>query len=320
MREVDPSCRCLAILLTAVALGPGIAAAAVAAESLAGSRPHVVLVMTDDQGYAPIGRHGHPWIRTPHLDALYDRSTRFDRFLVSPTCSPTRAALLTGRYPEQNGVTHTHSERERLSPDSVTLAEVLAAAGYRCGIFGKWHLGDEDEYQPGARGFEESFIHGAGGIGQAYDNSCADAPGNRYFDPLIRHNGRFVQTEGFCTDVFVSAAIGWMNQHHDGDQPLFVYIPTNAPHSPYHAPQDFKQRFLDVGFSEDQAGFYGMIENIDGNMGRPLMVNEGVPMSPHRPYHVAYEAQLRDGGIPAWDAPELPAGIAPAPVPPTNTH
>jgi arylsulfatase A-like enzyme len=149
------------------------------AMDLKGTRPNIVLVITDDQGYAPVGRHGHPWLQTPHMDDLFDKSLRFSRFLVSPTCSPTRSALMTGRHAMKNGVTHTILERERLTLDVTTLPQVLASASYQSGIFGKWHLGDEEPYQPHKRGFTEAFIHGAGGIGQAYNCSCADTPKNR---------------------------------------------------------------------------------------------------------------------------------------------
>jgi arylsulfatase len=240
----------------------------VAAQTLAGSRPNIVLIITDDQGYALIGRHGHPWIRTPHLDRLHDTSLRFNRFLVSPTCSPTRSALMTGRHPMKNGVTHTILERERMSLDAVTLPQVLKTAGYATGIFGKWHLGDEEPYQPHRRGFDEAFIHGAGGIGQAYECSCADAPNNHYFDPVIRQNGTFVKTEGFCTDVFFTAALGWMRQCQAQRMPFFAYVATNAPHFPYVAPAEYTKRFTDMGFGPEQAAFYGMIENIDDNVGR----------------------------------------------------
>ncbi|MEM7011835.1 MAG: arylsulfatase [Verrucomicrobiota bacterium] len=234
---------------------------------LAGSRPNIILLITDDQGYAPVGKHGHPWIKTPNLDKLYDQSTRFTRFLVSPTCSPTRAAIMTGRHPMKNGVTHTILERERMTLNAVTLPEVLKEAGYTTGIFGKWHLGDEDPYQPHNRGFDEAFIHGAGGIGQAYDCSCADAPGNKYFDPVIRHNGSFVKTKGYCTDLFYTAGLGWIKDVKDKEAPFFAYITTNAPHGPFIAPPENEKRFTDLGFSEKTAGFYGMIENIDENVG-----------------------------------------------------
>jgi arylsulfatase len=230
--------------------------------------PSIVLIITDDQGYPVIGRHGHPWIQTPHLDALYDTSTRFSRFLVSPTCSPTRSALMTGRHSMRNGITHTILERERLALDAVTLPQVLRTAGYSTGIFGKWHLGDEEAWQPHQRGFDEVFIHGAGGIGQAYDCSCADVPDNSYFNPIVRHNTVFRQTDGFCTDVFFTAAMDWMSSRAAVKEPFFAYIAPNAPHGPWLAPPAWKQRFLNAGFTQEQAGFYGMIENIDANIGR----------------------------------------------------
>jgi arylsulfatase A-like enzyme len=111
---------------------------------LAGSRPNIVLVMTDDQGYAPVGEHGHPWIVTPNMDRMHAEGTRFERFLVSPTCSPTRSSLMSGRHPLKNGITHTILERERMALSTVTIAQVLKGAGYSTGIFGKWHLGDEE--------------------------------------------------------------------------------------------------------------------------------------------------------------------------------
>jgi arylsulfatase len=228
--------------------------------------PNIVLIITDDQGYPPLARHGHPWLKTPHMDRLHDLSTRFTRFLVSPTCSPTRSALMTGRHSMRNGITHTILERERLTLDAVTLPQVLKKVGYTTGIFGKWHLGDEEPYQPHNRGFDEAFIHGAGGIGQAYACSCADAPENSYFDPVIRYNGQFVKTHGFCTDVFFSAAASWISKSAEKKQPFFAYIAPNAPHGPYLAPEESKKRFLECGFGEEQAAYYGMIENIDDNV------------------------------------------------------
>lgn len=177
---------------------------------------------------------------------------------------------MSGRHEFRNGVTHTILERERLALSTVTIAEVLKDAGYATGIFGKWHLGDEDEYQPGRRGFDEVFIHGAGGIGQAYPCSCADAPPNqqhRYFDPVIRHNGQFVKTQGFCTDVFFQQALGWLNEQRRTNRPFFAYVTPNAPHGPMIAPDEYKQPFLDAGFDNETAGRYGMIANIDDNLG-----------------------------------------------------
>lgn len=232
-----------------------------------GTQPNIILVITDDQGYGPIRKHGNPWIQTPSLDKLHGQSTRFERFLVSPTCSPTRAALMSGRHPMKNGVTHTILERERMALNTVTLPQVLSKVGYVSGIFGKWHLGDEEPYQPHKRGFDEVFIHGAGGIGQAFKCSCADVPGNKYFNPTIRSNGSFVKTKGYCTDLFFTAGLAWINKMKDEENPFFAYITTNAPHGPFIAPPENTKRFTDLGFSEKDAGFYGMIENIDENIG-----------------------------------------------------
>ena len=234
---------------------------------LKGSKPNIIVMITDDQGYGPVGKHGHPWIETPNLDKLHDTSTRFNRFLVSPTCAPTRSAMMTGRHPMKNGVTHTILERERMTLDATILPQVLKTVGYTSGIFGKWHLGDEKEYQPDQRGFDEAFIHGAGGIGQAYNCSCADAPGNKYFNPVIRHNGKFVKTDGYCTNLFFTSALGWIKKVKDQDAPFFAYITTNAPHGPFIAPPSNTKKFTDLGFEGKTAGFYGMIENIDENVG-----------------------------------------------------
>jgi arylsulfatase len=236
--------------------------------SPAAGRPNIVLVITDDQGYGELSCHGNPILKTPHLDRLHAQSVRFTDFHVSPTCAPTRAALMTGRHEFRSGVTHTIYERERLSLGATTIVQVLKDAGYATGIFGKWHLGDEEAYQPENRGFDEVFIHGAGGIGQTYPGSCGDAPGNSYFDPAILHNGTFVETEGFCTDVFFDRALDWIGVQSRKSGPFFAYISTNAPHSPYVCPEAYQRPYLDAGLSSADAAYYGMIANIDDNVGR----------------------------------------------------
>ena len=227
-------------------------------------KPNVILVMTDDQGYGDLGCHGHPFIKTPNLDKLYSQSTRFTDFHVSPTCAPTRSALMSGRAPFKNGVTHTILERERMALSAKTVAEVLKTAGYTTGIFGKWHLGDADEYQPDRRGFDEVFIHGAGGIGQSYPGTQGAVPGNDYFDPVIKHNNTFVKTKGYCTDVFFQQALTWIKK--SKDRPFFAYIPTNAPHGPYIVAEQYKNLYKDK-CDDRPAAFLGMITNIDENMG-----------------------------------------------------
>lgn len=234
----------------------------------AAAQPNIIFLITDDQGYGDISAHGNPVLKTPHLDALRAQSVRFTDFQVSPTCAPTRSALMTGRHEFKNGVTHTILERERMTLKATTLAEVLKSAGYTTGIFGKWHLGDEAEYQPGRRGFDEVFIHGGGGIGQTYPGSCGDAPGNTYFDPAILHNGTFEKTKGFCTDVFYAQATKWIEGVKARGGPFFAYISTNAPHAPYTARPEDAALYRGKAPDEATANFFGMLHNIDENIGR----------------------------------------------------
>jgi len=236
---------------------------------LAGGRPHIVILLTDDQGYGDVSCHGHPVLRTPNLDRLHGEGVRFTDFHVSPTCAPTRSALLTGRHEFRNGVTHTILERERLAPGAVTLADALRGAGYRTGIFGKWHLGDEAAYRPDRRGFDETFIHGAGGVGQTYPGSCGDAPGNTYFDPVILHNGVFEKTQGYCTDVFFAEAMRWMEAV-AGQGPSFTWIACNAPHVPLQVRPEDEARYAGKVANTNAAKFLGMVANIDDNVGRLL--------------------------------------------------
>jgi len=238
---------------------------------LAGSRPNIIFIMPDDQGYGEIARHGNDIIQTPHLDRLHDLSLRFTDYHVSPTCSPTRSSLMSGKHEFKNGVTHTLFERERMALSTVTIAQVLQESGYSTGIFGKWHLGDEDEYQPERRGFDEVFIHGGGGIGQTFPGSCGDAPNNHYFNPAILHNGGFLRTNGYCTDVFFAQATQWIDAQRKTGKPFFAYITPNAPHDPFHSPQDKLKLYLDnPKLTADEKAFYGMISNIDDNVGRLL--------------------------------------------------
>ncbi len=258
-----------ALLLT---LAP-IAALAAEAKSLKGTRPNIILVMTDDQGMGDLSCMGNKVLKTPNIDKFYELSTRFADFHVSPTCSPSRAAIMSGRHEFCSGVTHTIYERERMALSITTLPQVLRSAGYETGIFGKWHLGDEDAYQPYNRGFSEVFIHGAGGIGQNHrKTTCVDFPPNlegegKYFDNAILHNDTIVMTKGFCTDVFFQAALGWMKKQYDSRTPFFAYITPNAPHGPLIAPEKYKKRFEDLGWDDNTAARYGMIENIDDNFG-----------------------------------------------------
>ncbi len=254
------------ILLSLLILWTGCALEA--ADGLAGRKPNIVFILTDDQGYGDLSCHGNPVLKTPNIDRLHAEGARFTDFHVSPTCAPTRSALLTGRHEFRNGVTHTIYERERLTLDAVTLPQVLKRAGYRTGIFGKWHLGDEPDRWPDKRGFDEVLIHGAGGIGQSYPGSCGDAPGNTYFSPYLLHNAKFEKSNGYCTDVFFDAALRWMEQAKDSG-PFYCHLATNAPHAPLQVKPEDEARYAGK-VSEPAAKFFGMIANIDDYVGRLL--------------------------------------------------
>jgi arylsulfatase A-like enzyme len=232
-------------------------------------KPNIILVMPDDAGMGDYSCFGSPIIRTPSVDAFKKTAITFTQFHVSPTCSPTRSALMTGNHEFRNGVTHTIHERERLRLDAVTLPQILKSAGYTTGIFGKWHLGDEAEYQPEKRGFDEVYIHGAGGIGQSYPGSCGDAPGNSNINPTLMHNGKFVKTEGYCTDLYFDQAARWIESTRAKDKPFFAYITPNAPHTPHVVPEKYYAHHVDKA-GLGLARFYGMIENIDANFGKLL--------------------------------------------------
>ncbi|HID07217.1 MAG TPA: N-acetylgalactosamine 6-sulfate sulfatase, partial [Armatimonadetes bacterium] len=220
-------------------------------------------MITDDQGYGDLGCHGNPVIQTPNLDWLHAHSTRLTNFHVDPLCSPTRAALMTGRYSCRVGVWATILGRSLLRREEATMADIFAANGYRTGIFGKWHLGDNYPFRPQDRGFQEVLVHGGGGIGQT-----PDFWGNDYFDDTYWHNGRPEAFKGYCTDVFFDAALKFIEANRD--HPFFAYIATNAPHSPFHVPEKYAEPYLKMGVPQHRARFYGMITNIDENVGRLL--------------------------------------------------
>jgi len=226
-----------------------------------GRRPNVILVMTDDQGYGDLACLGNKIIKTPTLDRLYKQSVRLRNFHVGPTCAPTRSSLMTGRYCNRTGVWHTIGGRSLLRKDEVTMAEVFKEGGYRTGIFGKWHLGDNYPFRPADRGFEEVLVHGGGGVGQT-----PDYWGNHYFDDTYWHNGAATKYEGYCTDVWFDGALKFIEKNKK--DPFFCYLATNAAHSPYHVAKKYSQMYS--GKDVPNANFYGMITNIDENMDRLL--------------------------------------------------
>ena len=227
----------------------------------AAEKPNVILVMTDDQGYGDVGAHGNSMIRTPNLDKLYGQSLRLTNYHVDPTCSPTRSALMTGRYSSRTGVWHTIMGRSIMAADETTIAEVFADAGYRCGMTGKWHLGDCYPFRPMEQGFHEELRHGGGGIGQT-----PDYWDNDYFDDTYWLNGKTKKHAGYCTDRFFDWGIDFAARHKE--KPFFLYIATNVPHGPLNVDDKYVAPYRKKGVTENMAKFYGMIENFDENMGR----------------------------------------------------
>ena len=215
-------------------------------------RPNVILVITDDQGYGDLGCTGHPWLKTPRIDAFHDDAVRLTDFHVSPLCTPTRGALMTGRRPVRNGAWATCWGRSILRKSETTMADVFGAAGYRTAMFGKWHLGDNYPYRPQDRGFRHVVAHKGGGVGQT-----PDFWGNNYFDDTYFHNGAPVEHAGYCTDVWFNEAIRFIEGCAGGQSggvqsgggeagsnaPFFVYLSTNAPHTPYLVSEEFARPY-----------------------------------------------------------------------------
>lgn len=225
------------------------------------SKPNVILIMTDDHGYGDIAAHGHPHLKTPNMDRLRLESVRLEDFHVDPTCSPTRSALMTGRYSARVGVWHTTMSRYMLREDETTAAQLFHAAGYRTGIFGKWHLGDNFPYAPRFRGFDESTVIGGGGAGQT-----PDFWGNDYFDDHYKHNGTWKPFEGYCTDVWFGEAMRFIDE--SKDQPFFLYLPTNVAHQTRsHAPQSHIDRYKEIDTSKGVRTYWGMLDHFDQNLG-----------------------------------------------------
>ncbi len=225
-------------------------------------QPNVIFILTDDQGYGDLGCTGNPILKTPHIDQFYNESIRLTNFHVGPTCAPTRAGLMTGHYANSTGVWHTIGGRSLLRKEEWTLATALKENGYVTGIFGKWHLGDEYPYRPHDRGFDKSIVHGGGGISQT-----PDWWGNDYFDDVYSSNGESQEFSGYCTDVFFREAMTFIEENKE--QPFFCYIPTNAPHYPYNVDNKYSDMYKDLvpNNNMERACFYGMISNIDDNIG-----------------------------------------------------
>jgi len=232
--------------------------------ALAAEKPNVILILTDDQGYGDIATLGNPVLKTPNMDTLHSESVRLTDYHVDPTCSPTRAALLTGRYSTRAGVWHTINGRSLMHEDEYTMAEYFKDNGYRTGMFGKWHLGAAAPLRPMDQGFDYCVWSPGGAVNQG-----ANYLGNDCFDDTYKVNEKWQTFPGYHTDVWYEQAMKFIeNTDTHGDEPFFVDLPTTAGHDPWNVDDDYAKPYLDAGVPEKLARFYGMVTNIDDNLGK----------------------------------------------------
>ena len=231
------------------------------------NHPNVILIISDDQGWGDLSLNGNLDLTTPHIDRLGETGVQFDRFYVSPVCSPTRAEILTGRHHVRGGVFSTSRGGERLDIDEETMAEVFKTAGYRTAAYGKWHNGMQAPFHPNSRGFDDFY------------GFCSGHWGN-YYNPLLERNGNIVRGNGFIIDDLTQHGIDFIEKNKN--QPFFLYLPYNTPHSPMQVPDRFWKKYKDKKLN--QIGSEGppknqnqidhtraalaMCENIDWNVGR----------------------------------------------------
>ena len=235
-------------------------------ESIPGN---VVLLLIDDMGYGDIAALGNPVLKTPNFDQLYRGSARFTNFAVSPTCAPTRAALMTGRHEFLVGVTHTKTPMNYLDPEAVTIASLFQNKGYKTGIFGKWHLGQTEQYGPWFRGFDQTL-------------TVPDDSQNSHFDPVLFHDREKQKFHGYREDILFREAMKFIAANKDSG--FFCYIPTFSPHSPQKAPQEYCEPY--EGYLNPErpdgvysAGFFGQVANIDDNMGKLVSFLDSIGVS-----------------------------------------
>ena len=281
--------------------------------------PNVILIITDDQGYGDLGISGNSLIKTPIIDRFAKQSLRFNDFHVSPVCAPTRSSLMTGRYSLRTGIRDTYNGGATMASSEITIAEILKQAGYRTGLFGKWHLGDNFPSRPMDQGFDESLMHLSGGMGQVGDVTTYFQKDSSYFNPVLWKNGQKESFKGYCSDIFAANAIQFIEKNKSN--PFFCYLSFNAPHTPLQVPEYYDQMYKNVDPSieferknpmhlkmtekdkEDARKVYGMVSNIDDNIGKLLqkIADLGIEentiiifMTDNGPQQLRYTAGMRD--------------------------
>ncbi len=232
--------------------------------------PNVLLILVDDLGYGDLSSYGADDLQTPHIDRLVERGINLPQFYANcPVCSPTRAALLSGRFPDCVGVpgvirTHDRNSWGYLDPDAAMLPALLKEAGYATAMIGKWHLGLEPPNLPNLRGFD--FFHGF--LGDMMDDYYHH---RRHGNNYMRRNRETIDPEGHATDLFTEWTCQWLRQY-EGDAPFFLYLAYNAPHSPIQPPADwlerYRERYPDV--DAKRAKLAALVEHLDAGIGRVM--------------------------------------------------
>lgn len=253
--------RSIAVLLLALALLPVAGAA----------KPNILVIIVDDLGYGDLSSYGAEDLKSPHIDKLMAAGMRFDSFYANcPVCSPTRAALLSGRYQELVGVpgvvrTHPQNNWGYLAQDAILLPQVLKPAGYHTAIVGKWHLGLDSENQPTRRGFD--FFHGF--LGDMMDDYYKH---RRHGVHYMRRNEEPVNPRGHATDIFTDWAIAYLEERSSKKDPFFLYLSYNAPHTPIQPPADWlaKVKERENGITEQRARLVALVEHLDDGIGKVM--------------------------------------------------
>tara|TARA_R110000850_G_scaffold159723_5_gene284052 strand:+ start:3207 stop:4991 length:1785 start_codon:yes stop_codon:yes gene_type:complete len=221
--------------------------------------PNVIVILTDDQGYGDLGCTGNEILQTPNIDALWDDSIRLTDFHVNSVCSPSRAALMSGRHASAVGVWHTLAGRDIMRADATIMPQTFAANGYHTFMAGKWHLGDNYPFRPEDRGFDQVYRIGGGSPGQ-----IADYWGNSLFDTRYWNGNEWEPSKGFCIDRQLDSLVRFIDQPQK--KPFFIYWASTAMHSPVGAPEEYLAKYADL--DGELQTFYGMASNLDWNIGR----------------------------------------------------
>jgi len=280
------------IWFAAVLISFGVVAARAATPA---DRPNIVFLLADDLGWADLGCFGARDIRTPNIDRLARDGVRFTQFYSNgPECSPTRTALMTGRYQQRvgglecaigTGNVGRYDDAARLAaqhdlglPVSETsIAMLLKRAGYATAIFGKWHLGYEEKFAPNHHGFDQALYCAGGGMD--YFHHVEDPP---EYTPVLRLNGKPIQRAGYFTDMIADESVRWLGEQatRNRAQPFFLYVPFTAPHSPFQAPDEDSPKPLPADSPRWNQGkapprvYAAMIERMDVAIGRILAALE----------------------------------------------